>query len=151
MLKEKKKEAIGEDDEEEGGANWKKFQDPKLPSSDEQRLHNITPVPYRSWCDHCVKGKAKRASHTKQEEKERTMPEVHVDYCFMGTNEDDKEKLLTILVAKERDSGMMMSTIVPKKGSTGEFAAKRLNAFIKEIGCEFHSVCLLYTSDAADE
>ena len=67
-------EAIGEEDEEEGGANWKKFQDPKLPSSDEQRLHNITHVPYRSWCDHCVKGKAKIVSHTKQEEKERTMP-----------------------------------------------------------------------------
>ena len=70
------------------------------------------------------------------------MPEVRVDYCFMGTNEDDKEKLLTILVAKERDSGMMMSTIVPKKGSTGEFAAKRLNEFLKEVGCEFHSVIL---------
>ena len=41
------------------------------------------------------------------------MPEVHVDYCFMGTIDDDKDKLLTILVAKERDSGMMMSTIVP--------------------------------------
>ena len=47
------------------------------------------------------------------------MPEVHVDYCFMGTNEDDKEKLLTILVAKERDSGMMMSTIVPQEGKYG--------------------------------
>ena len=46
------------------------------------------------------------------------------------------------LVAKERDAGMVYSTVVPRKGSTGEFAARRITAFIKEIGCEFVSVIM---------
>jgi hypothetical protein len=37
---------------------------------------------------------------------------------------------------------MMCSTGVPRKGSTGEFTAKRVNAFIREIGCEFVTVII---------
>ena len=64
----------------------------------------------------------------------------------MGTSENEETKLLTILVARERererDTGMMMSTVVPRKGSTVEFAAKRIVAFIRKLGCEFVTVII---------
>ena len=38
-------------------------QDPKLPSQREREEHQMTHLPYRSWCSHCVRGKGKEAPH----------------------------------------------------------------------------------------
>ena len=38
------------------------------PSKEEVELHNRTHLPYRSWCPHCVRGKARRRNHRKKEE-----------------------------------------------------------------------------------
>ena len=35
------------------------------PSKEEVELHNLIHLPYRSWCPHCVRGKAKRRHHRK--------------------------------------------------------------------------------------
>jgi hypothetical protein len=43
-------------------------------------------------------------------------------------------KLTTILAVKERDKKMVMGTVVPKKGSSSDFVAKRVAAFIDELG-----------------
>ena len=48
--------------------------------------------------------------------------------------DEESEELLTILVAKERTTRMLMSTVVQAKSSV-EFAAKRTLAFLLEIGC----------------
>lgn len=121
---------------EETGAWIRRLEDPRAPGAEEAAEHAITHVPYRSWCEHCVRGRGRSMAHRRQEDKTRTMPEVHVDYCFVGSA-SDAGTLLTILVAVDRDSRMTMSAVVPRKGSTGAFAARRLNAFIKELGCEF--------------
>ena len=80
-----------------------------------------------------MKGRGKEAACTKQEKVEGDRPEVHVDFMFMG--EATGGKTLTLVVAKERRSRMLMACVVPKK-SSGEFAAKRLAAFTKEIGTD---------------
>jgi len=64
-LKEKEshedKPDLGDEDleEEESGsseaAKVKKMLDPKLPSQSEVEEHMITHLPYRNWCEHCVK------------------------------------------------------------------------------------------------
>ena len=61
--------------------------------------------------------------------------EVHLDYCFPcgagGKPRDRREKAsdatggLTVLVLRDRDKNMMLTTVVPRKGTIGEFAAKR--------------------------
>ena len=33
-----------------------KVADPKLPSAEEVAEHELTHLPYRSWCSHCVRG-----------------------------------------------------------------------------------------------
>ena len=36
-----------------------KMNDPGEPSEEERREHNLTHLPYRSWCKHCVGGRGK--------------------------------------------------------------------------------------------
>ena len=46
---------------EAGGEERKvvKVLDPRQPSEEERRTHNLTHLPYRSWCEHCVKGRGR--------------------------------------------------------------------------------------------
>ena len=59
--------------------------------------------------------------------------EIHLDYCFPG--EEDQDFKLTILVARDRGTKMTMSSVAPSK-TCGEFIAKRVVAFMKEIGAD---------------
>ena len=52
--------------EEFGVRNPRKLLDPKLPTEKEVEEHNLTHLPYRNWCPHCVAGKGKAASHFKK-------------------------------------------------------------------------------------
>ena len=114
-----------------------KIKDPILPTQAEVEEHEKTHMPYRNWCCHCIRGKGKSADHNKQKKDgEHTITEIHLDYLFLGTRPEpdtDARKLATVLGAKERDKGMTLSTVVPKKGGI-EFAAKRLISFIDELG-----------------
>ena len=52
-------------------------------------------------------------------EEERQVQEVHVDCMFMG---DEKEgKTLAFVVARERETRDVLSTVVPRK-TTGKYA-----------------------------
>ena len=49
-----------EDMEGEAGKRVvKKILDPMLPSRAEVREHDLTHLPYRNWCPHCIKGNGK--------------------------------------------------------------------------------------------
>ena len=111
---------------EAGARVPKQVADPKLPGEDEVRAHELTHLPYRSWCAHCIRGKGKALDHRRQQKK-HDMKEVHVDYCFMGSAEDQKTKC--IIVAKDPESKYLMSSVVPMKGGSHEFPARRLCAF----------------------
>ena len=129
------------DVEEFGKRNVRRMLDPKLPTKKEVEEHNLTHLPFRNWCPHCVAGKGKAASHFKQERQDG-MPEIHVDYCFLSTKNGP---LATVLVAKERGTKMVMSTVVPMKGGSIEFPARRTLAFIRELGLE--SSDIVFKSD----
>ena len=125
---------------ESGQRHPVKMRDPKLPSPEEVREHCLTHLPYRAWCPHCVRAKGKSMQHRKREEGDRVLPEVHVDYMFMGGVEDEGTKC--ILVAKDRDTRMVMSSVVPLKGASHEFPAMRVRAFINELGFEHTKLIL---------
>ena len=44
---------------------------PKEPSREEVDEHNVTHTPYRSWCPHCVSGRAKDYPHKRLEDDEK--------------------------------------------------------------------------------
>ena len=101
-------------EEEFGKRDFTKLQDPRLSTQREIDDHNLTHLPYKSWCAHCIAGKGKVAHHTKQDWKDG-LPELHLDYCFLST---EGSPLATILVAKEKQTKMSLSTVVPLKGAS---------------------------------
>ena len=67
---------------------------------------------------------------------ERTLPEVHFDFCFMGDEAKGKdgtkaEETMPVLVVREVKSKMTLSTAVPSK-STGTFVARPMVGFLCE-------------------
>ena len=91
-----------------------KRQDPKEPRPEEREEHEKTHIPFRSWCRHCVRGRGKEEA-CKRTDRRHDVAEVHLNFMFMG--EEEGEKTLAILVARERSSGMTMSTVAPRKSS----------------------------------
>ena len=53
-----------------------------------------------------------------QKQEEDGVPEIHVDYMFMG--EENEGKTLAVLVARERYTKSTSATVVPRKG-TGQW------------------------------
>jgi hypothetical protein len=135
----------------------RKLQNPTKPKPEEVSEHELTHCPYRSWCSTCVKGRGKRLAHRKHVHVPGAAPAIHIDYCFLRgamareEEEDDEEeketKTLTVLCACDRESGMTMATVVPRKGVTGSYPAKRLYMFIKELGFDSSEVTLILRSD----
>ena len=74
----------GSDDEIEAGAvrGPRHVRDVNLPSKAEVERHNLTHLPFRSWCPFCVKGKGKEAPHHRTKEGAGELPEVSLDFCF---------------------------------------------------------------------
>ena len=121
------------EDEEFGKRQVRKLHDPKLPSEHEVREHSLSGhMPFRSWCPHCVRGRGKEMDHKKQgDEEEAGIPEYHLDYCFPGDSEGER---LTVLVVVERYTKMKKAVVVPKKGSTGSYAARMVLELMNECG-----------------
>ena len=128
------------DAEEEAGTRvLLKTADPRLPAAEEIDAHNLTHLSYRSWCPHCVSGKGKTMDH-RRAGRDKLVPEIHVDYCFMGSKTDVTTRC--IVVAKDCSSKIVMASVVPVKGSSHEFPAKRINAFVRELGLEAQDLVL---------
>ena len=135
-------EEAGDEDEKEeeyGERTVKKVKQMGKPSPEVIEAHERTHLPFRSWCEACVKGRGKEEACRKRDgEGDRDLPEVHFDFCF-PKHEDDEGMI--VLCGRERSTKMTLSSTVPSK-STGEFAAKRAVAFLREIGCEQGDIIL---------
>ena len=125
-------EEVEGEEVEHGKRDIKKMNDPRKPSEADVIEHNMTHLPYRSWCRHCVRGRGEELPHLSGGDAP-IIPEVHMDFCFMG--DESGGETMVILVARERSSRMMLASAVPSK-STGNFIARRIVAFMREIGCE---------------
>ena len=123
----------------------KKLLDPCLPTRAEREEHELTHLPFRNWCGHCVKGRGVEMAHNRSgPQEEGTLPEIHVDFCFpcgigrIPTTIHEKacEAVgnMTVMAIRERHTRMALFAVVPRKGSTGQFAAKRAAAFCRELG-----------------
>ena len=130
------------------GARIRRLGDPRLPSAKEVEEHYLTHVPYRNWCPHCVRGRGKDLDHRRAIEDERKIREFSFDYCFPG---DEKGFRLTVLVGRERTTGMTMASVVPVKGTSGQFAAMKVLEFVRECGAEEAEIILKTDQEPAIE
>ena len=103
---------------------------PRVPTAEERSLHELTHLPYRSWCDHCMACKARSDPQRILDpapEGRRAVPCIQADYAF-GKIEADKPTL-TVLVAVDTWTKMVMSYPVEYKGSDLRGQAEQLVKF----------------------
>jgi hypothetical protein len=104
------------------------FSAPVAPSPEDVLLHNLTHLPFRSWCSTCVRAKS-RESHALPSS---TQPVIQLDYSFM-TSESDPTVQVTLLNAIDLTTKLGMSCAVPRKGRSRNAKAE-LKRFIFEVG-----------------
>lgn len=106
--------------------------EPKTPAPDVVARHNLTHLPYASWCPHCVAARRANNPHFRREESFRRMiPLLVLDYCFVRNTQD--EDLLTLLVGRLYPSRSVFACPVDMKGRDPVAIAK-LSDFIKANG-----------------
>ena len=122
---------------EEEAQQPRALRDPGAPTSKEIAEHNLTHIPFRSWCPSCVVGKARDRAHLKQADSEKQLPEVVFDYCFMA---NEGEETIAIQVARDTRSKMLFAHVVPRKGMTHEHGATAMVSDLGRLG--YHEIIL---------
>lgn len=79
---------------------------PKEPTKVEKEEHERTHCPYRSWCEHCVRARARnghRRSRVPEEPLEEVKaPRVRFDYFFMSREDEEASKNPLMVMVDER-------------------------------------------------
>ena len=130
-----------QNEEEQEGARVKVQRKPEEPSKQEREEHEITHIPFRTWCRHCVRGKSKDSQHRtkkKEEKEEEKVPTISMDYMFLGrkgTNGvEEEDKMIPVLVIKDGQTKCIFAHVVPKKGGGMEWLAKKVVSDIEAMG-----------------
>jgi hypothetical protein len=98
----------------------------KGPTDKEREEHCRTHIPFRSWCEICVRAKKKNIPHYQVKDK-RTIPVISFDYTFYS----DKS---AVIVVKDTNFGGVWALMVVRKGGCGEYAATRITDIINKLG-----------------
>ena len=101
---------------------------PKEPTWQERELHELTHLPFRSWCPLCVETESKDDHHTTQADKQ---PVIQLDYCFI--TEQTTGFKLTLLVLIDVLSGLCGAAVVVSKGPI-DYAINFAIQFVLEAG-----------------
>ena len=104
---------------------------PGEPTDLEVLEHNLTHLPFRSWCKICVQSKSNqnpsRTLKTRQ-------PVLQMDYSFIGDRPGEPQ--ITLLNVVDVLSGLALSVVVPQKGQS-VYAQAELRRFVLETGRTF--------------
>ena len=91
----------------------------RMPDMETQRMHQLTHVPFASWCEACVRGRGRDRPH-------RSLPEVteetaatagtviQIDYCFLGSSGD--VRLWPVLIGWRDWAGDGFAAVSRQKG-----------------------------------
>jgi hypothetical protein len=103
---------------------------PPTPTQEEIEQHEFTHVPYRSWCQHCVKARARDLQHKRGGGSDDTVDKVMLDFCFL-TSETDPGYTMTVLCVIDITSGAVAATQTDKTANTYtvNFVVQALNSW----------------------
>ena len=119
---------------------------PRTPSQQEIDDHEVTHCPFRSWCEHCVRGQAKDDPHcaVSAEYADSSVVRVSMDYCFFTedakateTDHEDSTKStvsMTVMLMVESLFRSMWAYTVQCKGATDEWLAEQITDDLETIG-----------------
>ena len=112
---------------------------PVAPTRAQRMEHNITHLPYRSWCSHCAKGRGRADAHRGGQAQEYQKPQLSADYWFMGASggADDLgetgQEHSPVIVIYEKKLQVAFAHKVPRKGPDPD-VVRRLVADLDSIG-----------------
>ena len=101
--------------------------DPRRPTLKEIEEHNCLHWPLRSWCPHCVRGKAVTSPHPRKYDgvtnnglEATGVTMVSLDYCFVGDSNEDEgaAEERPVLVVVDSKSSSMYALPTERKGVT---------------------------------
>ena len=125
-----KEEVHDIDEEEPQQANRAKgLPQPAQPTQQERAEHELTHLPFRSWCPTCVANKGRADNHPKQHSK---LPVVQFDFCYFKTA--GEQQTTPILTGIDVETGMAMATVVGDKQQDFQYHVQCIQAFLMECG-----------------
>ncbi|CAE8633525.1 unnamed protein product, partial [Polarella glacialis] len=98
---------------------------PASPSAEERGRHELTHMPFRTWCRACVVGRGHTAPH-RRVPRPRAGAAVQMDHAFPGG--------FRVLALAEAETGYGAATAICAKGSADTYAVAFGNRFLDEIG-----------------
>ena len=103
---------------------------PGEPDLETRLQHELTHLPPRDWCEFCVAGRGKDDSHTRRKAEPGRIPEVQIDYMFVGRRGEPK----TVSIAHGVDSELGYHVAVRCDKGPVDYVVKAFCEFLKEIG-----------------
>ena len=98
------------------------------PTQQEHEYHELTHLPYRTWCETCVKTRGKQDHHLRTKHRD---PVIQVDYGFLIDRNSPTN--LTVIFAVDVLTLMCISLVVTNKGGL-PYAIAALTGFLYEVG-----------------
>ena len=124
-----------DNDESEEAVKAKLASAGRRPTEKEVEEHMNTHLPYRSWCPHCVRGKARGTMHVAVKDKEgNEIPVVGIDYMFfVKEGENEEENGMPTIVIKDSKSKVSWARVLKRKG-VEVYSVKVLSKFLSLMG-----------------
>ena len=115
---------------------------PEKPTKEEVASHDATHCPYRSWCAVCVAASAREDPHPRKGRcaTEDGLPVIQADYDLL-------EEHLTLLIAKDRQSGAVLAYDCETKGPGDAWVVKQLVSDLADWGRT--DICLMSDGEPA--
>ena len=104
---------------------------PGEPSLTERLEHELTHLPFKPWCEVCMRAKSKQAKSRRLSLKQ---PVLQMDFSFLGDKPGEEQ--ITILNVVDVLSGMALSVVIPTKART-PYSQAELRRFELETGRTF--------------
>ena len=105
----------------------KALKQPSEPTLTERLEHELTHLPFRPWCDVCVRAKSRQSKSRKLSMKQ---PVLQMDFSFLGDSPHAKEQI-TILNVVDVLTNMALSVVIPTKART-PYSQAELRRFVLE-------------------
>ena len=102
---------------------------PQQPTAQERLEHELTHLPYRSWCPVCVQAKGRSDNHPKQHNK---TPVIQCDITYYKAL--GEQVTSSIFTAIDVETGMFMAAQIEDKTQSIQYLSTCLQQFLMECG-----------------
>ena len=120
---------------------------PEQPTEEERACHELTHLPFKSWCGHCVSSRSRRDAHHQDGEKHDADggdPIIAFDLFYTDVSGDELDFMrqkpvakdaMTVLIVVDKSTGMCRAMPLPSKGEESlVHGAKEILGFISYLG-----------------